>query len=67
MLREVHDSDIAVLFQHQLDPLASWQVAFTHVPAPHFGDPIAPRLKIVILLSSLKSWREPFTGPFPLK
>jgi RimJ/RimL family protein N-acetyltransferase len=30
MLREVHDSDIAVLFQHQLDPFSNWQVAFTH-------------------------------------
>ena len=30
MLREVHESDIAILFKHQLDPVASWQVAFTH-------------------------------------
>lgn len=30
MLREVHESDIAILFKHQLDPIASWQVAFTH-------------------------------------
>ena len=30
MLRKVHESDIAVLFKHQLDPISSWQVAFTH-------------------------------------
>ena len=30
MLRDVHESDIAVLFKHQLDPISSWQVAFTH-------------------------------------
>ena len=30
MLRKVHESDIAVLFKHQLDPVSNWQVAFTH-------------------------------------
>ena len=30
MLREVHTSDIAILFKHQLDPTSNWQVAFTH-------------------------------------
>ena len=30
MLREVYESDIAVLFEHQLDTVSNWQVAFTH-------------------------------------
>lgn len=30
MLRRVEDSDIAIFFKHQLDPVSSWQVAFTH-------------------------------------
>jgi RimJ/RimL family protein N-acetyltransferase len=30
MLREVHDSDIAIFFEQQLDPVSNWQVAFTH-------------------------------------
>lgn len=30
MLREVQESDVAIFFKHQLDPDASWQVAFTH-------------------------------------
>jgi RimJ/RimL family protein N-acetyltransferase len=30
VLREVHDSDIAIFFEQQLDPVSNWQVAFTH-------------------------------------
>lgn len=30
MLRVVQESDISIFFQHQLDPVAGWQVAFTH-------------------------------------
>ena len=30
MLRVVEESDIAIFFKHQLDPVSSWQVAFTH-------------------------------------
>jgi RimJ/RimL family protein N-acetyltransferase len=30
VLREVHESDIAIFFEQQLDPVSNWQVAFTH-------------------------------------
>jgi RimJ/RimL family protein N-acetyltransferase len=30
VLREVRDSDIAIFFEQQLDPVSNWQVAFTH-------------------------------------
>ncbi|HUW77281.1 MAG TPA: GNAT family N-acetyltransferase [Candidatus Nanopelagicaceae bacterium] len=30
MLREVQPPDFAVFFDHQLDPVSNWQVAFTH-------------------------------------
>jgi RimJ/RimL family protein N-acetyltransferase len=30
VLRDVQESDIAIFFQHQLDPVSNWQVAFTH-------------------------------------